>query len=120
MKKGDSDDYWKIEVVENTLTGDLKLGIQDFITRYVKEDLQNYPLEDEDVAYDESENRKALQDNERDIGRKLRNALVKEDKFMNVIIGNSFSVRMLKQYPHADIKVGPLRVFVFKAIRNMS
>jgi hypothetical protein len=114
-----SDDYWKIEAVSNTLIGELKDGIMDYITKFVKPEFEGFQLEEDDLEYAESEKRKNLQDNERDIGRKLRQELNKVDRFMNVIIGNSFSVKLLKEYPHADFKVGPIRVFTFSGTRHM-
>lgn len=116
--QADFDNYWKIDVLSNTLLGDLHDGIQEFIEKIVKTELSAFPLEDSDIVYEESEQRKSLQDIERDTGRKLRNELLLRDKFMNVIIGNAFSVKLLKQYPHADFKVGPIRVFVFSAGRQ--
>lgn len=118
-KKEGADDIWKIVTVSNTLTDDIKAAAPDLVAKIVKTDLANFDLEDDEVPYEESENRKALQDYERDIGRKLRDELIKIDKFMNVIIGNEFSVKLLKNYPHADFTVGPVRVFVFRATRHM-
>lgn len=109
-------DYWAIKCDENTYTGDIHDILEEYVKTHVLSALESYEG-DEDLEYEENENRKGLQNNEREACRALRTALLAQDKFINVIVGNHFSTKFIKADNQATFHVGPIRIFIFSVRR---